>query len=193
MLMLLGRRIARKGFRTVLFSYPSVRCSVEENTERLQRLLQSFPDEEIHFLGHSLGGLIILRFFATYPEQKPGRIVALGVPFQGSWVAARITRLPGGRRFLGQAAGLLVRGYDRAPPGRELGVIAGTRPIGIGRLFSGMPVPSDGAVLVRETELPQALAHVNMPVTHSTMVFAPEVAEQAATFLRYGQFRPPGE
>jgi len=72
--------------------------------------------------------------------------------------------------------------------GRELGVIAGDRATGMGRLLGSLDGPSDGTVAVRETDLPGATDSVRLHVSHSGMVFSREVASQVAAFLREGRF-----
>jgi hypothetical protein len=71
---------------------------------------------------------------------------------------------------------------------RDLGVIAGDLGVGLGRLLGRMDAPSDGTVLVEETDLPGATAQLRLPVSHTGLVFSAEVARQAAAFLRDGRF-----
>ncbi len=185
---LLRWRLRRRGWYAVQFAYPSVTRSVADNVLGLQRFLEKLKNDEVHFLGHSLGGLLILRLFAEFPGQRPGRIVALGSPFRGSWVARRLAEQPIGRGLLGHAAHILQEGYVELPSGRDIGVIAGTRPIGMGRLLPGMPGPSDGTVLVQETRLAEIRHHRTLPVSHTTLLLSHAVADQAHVFLRYGRF-----
>ena len=79
-------------------------------------------------------------------------------------------------------------GERRWAGGRELGVIAGDRAAGMGRLLGAMEEPSDGTVAVSETELPGATDSLRLHVSHSGMVFSREVARQVAAFLRAGRF-----
>jgi hypothetical protein len=71
---------------------------------------------------------------------------------------------------------------------RDVGVIAGTRALGFGRVITAFDGDSDGTVTVAETRLSGAADHLLLPVTHTSMVFSPEVARQAATFLKQGRF-----
>ena len=71
---------------------------------------------------------------------------------------------------------------------RELGIIAGTLPLGFGRLMGPFAAPSDGTVLVEETHMPGAKQHLSMRTTHSGMVYSARVARQIASFLRDGRF-----
>jgi hypothetical protein len=71
---------------------------------------------------------------------------------------------------------------------RDLGVIAGDRAFGMGRLIGPLPKPNDGTVTVAETRLPGATDHIVLPVTHLSMLWSGDVAEQVIAFLRDGHF-----
>ena len=84
----------------------------------------------------------------------------------------------------------LVHGTPRHWSGRrEVGVIAGSTRVGLGRLFSGnLDVDSDGTVMVSETLLPGAKDHIVLRASHTSMLFSTEVAAQTAHFLKQGAF-----
>jgi hypothetical protein len=71
---------------------------------------------------------------------------------------------------------------------RDVGVIAGTRGLGFGRVITAFDGDSDGTVTVAETCLPGVADHLLLPVTHTSMVFSPEVARRTAAFLKHGRF-----
>ncbi len=71
----------------------------------------------------------------------------------------------------------------------EIGVISGSRSLGLGRLIPGLLRPNDGVVSVVETQLPQARDFVTLPVTHSQMLVSRACADEVAAFLRTGSFR----
>mgnify|MGYP006180886023 CR=1 FL=1 len=71
---------------------------------------------------------------------------------------------------------------------REVGVIAGTRRMGFGRLLAAFDDEIDGTVSVPETKLPGAADHLLLPVSHTSMVLSAEVARQTAAFLKDGRF-----
>ncbi len=192
---LLRRRLRRCGFLPCQFSYPTVRAPVVENAARLHGFLQRVSAPVVHFVGHSLGGLVIRRFFHDHPPRRPGRIVTLGTPHQGSMVARRLARHGWGRRLLGRSieGGLL----GDLPPWsgtRELGVIAGNRNLGVGLLMPGLARPNDGTVAVAETRLPEAADHVVLPASHMGLLISSAVAQLTCVFLRTGRFlRGPAE
>jgi alpha-beta hydrolase superfamily lysophospholipase len=184
------RRVVRCGYRALAYSYPSMRLTLGENAERLARYCRDIAAPRLHFVGHSLGGLVVLRMLERTPGLPPGRAVLLGSPVAGSLAARRLARLPGGRAALGRTA---PDWHDAAlsldDTGREIGVIAGRMPVGIGRIVApDLPAPSDGVVSVAETRLPAARDHIVLEVNHFGMLLSRAVIRQACAFLREGEF-----
>ena len=70
----------------------------------------------------------------------------------------------------------------------EVGVLAGTRSVGLGRVVPGLPRPNDGVVAVTETRLPGAADFIALPVAHSQMLASRPCATQIAAFLETGRF-----
>jgi pimeloyl-ACP methyl ester carboxylesterase len=186
---LLRQRLRRCGFKTIQFSYPTVRCNIVQNAQRLQRFVNKIDADIIHFVGHSLGGLVIRQFFHDFPKQRSGRIVTLGTPHTGSLVAQQFNRSLLGRMILGHSLdrGLLgdIPGWDGS---REIGVVAGNLSVGIGRVIPGLPKPNDGTVAVAETLLNGMTDHVEVHVSHTALLFSREAASQTCTFLKTGHF-----
>jgi len=188
-LALLRRRVARCGFGTVRFAYPSVRRDIGHNAALLQDFLSTLDAGTIHFVGHSMGGLVITRMFHDFPEQRPGRIVALGAPFAGSYVARCLAGHALGRLILGRGREPLASGAAPWAGGHELGTVAGTLALGIGRLLGpGLPKPNDGTVAVQETHLAGETDAIELPATHTGLAFSTEVARQVCAFLKTGRF-----
>ena len=186
---LLGRRLSLAGFTVRRFRYPSVKACPADNAANLQEYIRRMETGNLHFVCHSLGGLVVRHLFQLFPGQRPGRVVTLGTPHQPSQAADFLSRHKAGRRLLGQSlvAGLL----GNAPPWagtHELGVIAGNLRLGMGMLIPGIPQPSDGTVAVAETRLAGMADHVVLPVSHFGMLFARSVAGQTIRFLHTGQF-----
>lgn len=186
---LLRRRVRRCGFDARQFSYPSTKKTVQENAAALQRFAQTLDAPAVHFVGHSLGGLVVLQLFQDFPAQRPGRVVLLGTPYSGCHAAQRLARYALWRRFLGCSlqGGLLgVRPAWRAQ--RELGVIAGTFPLGGGLWLGSVPRPNDGTVAVAETQVPGMAAHLTLPVSHMGLLISTATARQTCAFLKTGRF-----
>lgn len=191
---IMRRRVARCGYRALAYSYPSMRLTLAENAERLACFSRGIIAPRLHFVGHSLGGLMILRTLERASGLPPGRAVLLGSPVAGSLAARRLARLPGGRAVLGRS---VPEWHESALPssdtGREIGVIAGRLPVGIGRILApDLPAPSDGVVSVVETRLPAMRDHIVLNINHFGMLLSRAVVRQICAFLRDGAFAREG-
>lgn len=187
---LLRKRLDHAGFNTLRFSYHSLKNTPLENALALQSFVETIQSPVMHFVCHSLGGLVIRHLFHNYPEQRPGRVVTLGTPHTSSSAALRLYESSHARWVLGNSAksGLL----GDVPPWRnthELGVIAGTLRLGLGMFVPGIPRPNDGTVAVAETRLDGMADHITLPVSHFGMLLSSAVARQTIHFLRNGHFQ----
>ena len=188
----LTRRLAATGLQASCFSYPTRKQDLRQNAASLAEFCNSIQTNELHFIGHSLGGLVVLQMLQSARHLPPGRIVLLGTPLRGSLVVEKSTGLPGGKFLLGLSAAALTAGASRLAADRETGLIAGTRPFGLGRLTGGLAGPSDGTVSVSETGSDQLADRLELPVTHTGMLVSSRVAAQSAFFLSHGHFEHPG-
>ncbi|MFO1350730.1 MAG: hypothetical protein U1F68_08665 [Gammaproteobacteria bacterium] len=173
----------------MLFSYPAERSTPADNASVLAEQIADIDGDVLHFVAHSLGGLVVRHLLARFGDRLPwGRTVTLGTPHQRSQVASA---LHGGRLgfVLGKSveAGLL-GDVPPWPEQRDLGSIAGVYNLGLGRLVMRLSAPSDGAVSVAETMCPGMSDHICLPVSHTGMLFSAEVVEQTLAFLSHGQF-----
>jgi pimeloyl-ACP methyl ester carboxylesterase len=190
-LLPLARRLRCYGFAPVRFSYPTVAANPEANGRALAAFAQRLDHANVHFVGHSLGGIVIRHALAVAPDLPPGRVVTLGTPHAGAAVVGTVNRLAAGRALLRQASQAgLDGGAPALPSARECGGISGDRPamIGLGAFLPGIPSPGDGMVGVAESADPGLAQRLVLPVSHTGMVFNREVARQIAHFLRHGTF-----
>jgi pimeloyl-ACP methyl ester carboxylesterase len=183
---LMRRRVGRCGYRALAYSYPSMRLTLAQNADRLARYCGTLAAPRVHLVGHSLGGLIILRLLEQVSGFAPGRVVLAGAPFAGSLAARRLARLPGGRAVLGRSMAEWLESVRPALDARyEIGVIAGKLPVGIGRIVApDLPAPNDGVVSVAETRFPEMRDRIVLNVSHSGMLVSRAVAHQICEFLR---------
>ena len=184
------RLLMLEGFDAVTYSYPSVRLTLTENAGRLARFAWTLAAPVVHWVGHSLGGLLILRMLELEARLMPGRVVLLGSPYADAHSGRVLARSRLGARMLGRS---VAEWLELAKPAgyadRDIGVIAGTRSIGMGRLVSrSLPSPNDGAVALAETHIEAACDRIQLPVSHTGMLFSRRVAHQTARFLRDGRF-----
>jgi pimeloyl-ACP methyl ester carboxylesterase len=189
------RRLEREfGFRVLLFSYPSVRGSLDENAAALSRFIREQDIDRVHIVGHSLGGVLALRMVADDADALPGRIVCLGSPLTGSRAAAYLHAQVWAEDIIGRSlsAGVVeTAASEWASPvceRREIGVIAGNVPLGFGRLVANFQEDNDGSVGVSETRLEGVADHLVMSVSHKGMLVSSDVADQAGSFLKRGAF-----
>jgi pimeloyl-ACP methyl ester carboxylesterase len=182
--------LARMGFDAVCYSYPSVRLTLTANADRLAQFARSLQAPHVHWVGHSLGGLVILRMLARDSAIPRGRVVLLGVPYRDGYARRSLAASRLGARILGRSIGeWLDVEKPEDYPGREIGVLAGSLSRGLGRLVAhGLPLPNDGVVTVAETEMAAACDRIVLPVSHSGMLFSRRVARQSGAFLRDGKF-----
>lgn len=186
----LRNRLAEAGFEPSVFRYPSTQADIGEAALALATHLRGFGGGPVHLVGHSLGGLVIVEAFGAGGEKPQGRIVLLGSPVQGSRAARSVAAWSLGPHLLGRlAAAELTRREPRSWRGQcELGVIAGSRSAGMGRLFAELPAPNDGTVCVDETRLAGAKEHIVLDVSHTGMLMSQAVADAVGRFLAKGAF-----
>ena len=176
----LARTLEQEGYEVLNWGYSSLCCSVAELGERLQRDMQQRrgpSSRRVHFVGHSLGNIII-RWVLTREDapEGVGHVVMLAPPNQGSHEADRLTRSVGW--LLRPMAELRT---DSASNVRRLPRIENV-PIGVvaGRF--------DGKVSLAETHLPEESAHVVVPAAHSFLMLRGDVQRLVVGFLRQACF-----
>ncbi len=185
----LAARLRRRGWDCALFGYSSVFGRPADNVARLAEWAEKIDGDPLHFVGHSLGGLLILKMLTDSGGALPGgRVVLLGSPLNGSAVARRMARVRALKLWVGQAEALLDQGVEELPEGRKVAAIAGTSSLGAGRLIARLEKPHDGTVTVAETRVPGLADHTDLPVSHTGLVFSRAVAHAVVSFLHHGQF-----
>ncbi|MFC1777269.1 alpha/beta fold hydrolase [Pseudomonadota bacterium] len=185
----MAKRLRRRGHHLVVFSYPTRGDCLDGHADELHSFLVEQGLEELHLVGHSMGGLVILNMLSRYEDLPPGRIVLMGTPVKGSDTAKRLGKLPGQKFLFGMVREGLLEGLQHTPQGRETGVICGTRALGLGQIAGKHGEPSDGTVTVRETELEGLKDSVELAVAHSQMLVSTEVVDQVEQFLIHGKFK----
>jgi hypothetical protein len=193
---ILVSRLENAGFRVVNFGYPSRSEPIEALVERLESEVGqccSNEAETVHFVTHSMGGVLVRSYLSQRSEAHQGRVVMLSPPSQGSEIIDAFSDSDLLRSILGPAALLL--GTDSAgianqlePVRFSLGVITGTRsldPIGSWLI----PGPDDGKVSVDRAAVEGAADFIVLPATHTFIMNRSDVAEEVIHFLRHGRFQ----
>lgn len=150
------------------------------------------PFRRIHFVTHSLGGVLVRHYLARHRVDNLGRVVMLAPPNQGSEVVDRFARMPGFRLINGPAGLELGTRPDSAPlqlgaVDYPVGVIAGTRSINP-ILATALPAPHDGKVTVRSTQVEGMSDFLTVPVAHPFIMRNATVIGQVLHFLATGAF-----
>ncbi len=187
-LAILAARLRHCGYDARLFSYASMGASLSANAAALARFAVSLDAPRVHFIGHSMGGLVILQALKMNPALRRGRTVLLGSPYGGSRSAEALARARAGRVMLGHSMMEWLRTPRAELEGCELGVLAGRRRIGLGRLVARLPDPNDGVVAEAETRVPGMTDFLSLRVSHTEMLWSRNVAHQVCSFLRAGRF-----
>jgi triacylglycerol lipase len=188
--------LTRRGYRVVNVSYPSTKVSVQEAAANsltiISRIQNQDPDAKVHFVTHSMGGIVLREYLANHRMKNLGRVVMIAPPNQGSQLADKLQRHklyrfltgPAGQQ-LGTGAALLPRKLGAAD--FELGVIAGDR--SLNPLFSAIiPGTDDGKVSVANTRLEGMSDFVVLHASHTWLPWRRSVGKATARFLESGQF-----
>lgn len=185
-------RLARRGYAAHPFIYPSMAQSLDEHARRLAARIVELRNPVIQLVGYSLGGLVILRYLRIHGEQRISRVVLLGAPVRACVAGLRLESLPAGQWLLGASRNIWRSLPDDYRPQCDLGVIAGSRPWGLGRLVMRLPGTNDGVVRLEETEVAGMRDRIVLPVSHSGMLVSARVAREIAVFLERGAFTREG-
>ena len=190
-------RLEEEGYQVINPTYPSLTHPIQELSgiavgEGLAGCA-ALHLERIHFVTHSLGGILVRQYLEQHAIPGLQRVVMLGPPNQGSQMADYVDSLsllqplmPLAVAQLGTSDESVPRQLGRA--GFQLGVIAGTT--NYLPFLPGQPEGlSDGTVAVSETIVPGMTDFLELPVGHSLMMWDDEVLEQVVFFLQHGIFR----
>ena len=187
---LMQRSLEAQGYRVVNQAYPSRSADIETLAEQaLPEALEACRDAKtIHFVTHSMGGILLWYWVSKNPDPRFGRAVLLGPPSAGSEIVDRFQDWKIFRALNGPA-GLQLGTEPDSFPNRlpqeadmEMAVIAGTR--SMSPLFSALiPGPDDGKVSVRSAFAMPAETKVTMPVSHTWMMMSPGVIREVRDIL----------
>ena len=187
-----ARRMGQAGFETACIGYPSLRKPIEELAEHVASRLPDSGDGRLHFLTHSLGGIVLRSLVALNRPEKMGRAVMLSPPNRGAAAATRLRDLPLYRWITGPA-GQQIGDDAGSLPNRlgpvdfELGVITGNR--GTTPLSLFLKGENDGAVTVEEALVEGTADFRVVRRGHTFIMNSSEVLDLAAHFFRTGRFK----
>ena len=185
----MAKRLRARGHDVLVFSYPTRNDCLDGHANELHAFLADNKSEQLHLVGHSMGGLVILNLLNRFDDLPTGRVVLMGTPVKGASIVKRLEKLPGQKFIFGKSRDNLLQGFQHAPLDHETGMIRGTRALGLGRIAGRRDEPNDGSITVSETELEGLKDSVELEVAHSEMLVSAEVVEQVEQFLLHGGFK----
>ncbi len=190
---LLASRIEEAGYRVARVGYSSLRQTPEEILDDIAGQIAACchgTSPNVHFVGHSLGGLLIRAYLAEHRIANLGRVVLIGTPNTGSEIVDNL-----GHKWWFRVLGPMARGLGTSPdsfpgtigePDYPVGVIAGVRN---GRVNEDLlPGEDDGLVTVESTRIDGMADFAIVNAGHAALRYDKAVAKYTMTFLRTGSF-----
>ncbi len=192
------RKLNKAGYQTHNCNYPSRDHPIELLSETFIPRAIKYCDKEyrprhIHFVAHSMGGILIRCYLAKVRPNNLGRVVMLAPPNAGSEVVDHLSRFqlfelingPAGKQ-LGTEASSLPKSLG--PVDYQCGIIAGNK--SLNPLTSALiPGEDDGKVSTLSTQVSGMSDYLVVPHSHTFMMNQPVVIEQTINFLDFGAFQ----
>jgi pimeloyl-ACP methyl ester carboxylesterase len=193
----LEAELTERGYAVVNIDYPSTqhsieRLAMEDLPPQIERCCRD-TEKKVHFVTHSMGGIVLRYYLAEHEMSNLGRVVMLSPPNQGSEIADWVAENEILQRILGPSAEQLGTGPESipnqlGPVDFELGIIAGNRTLN--PIFSQMiPGADDGKVSVERAKVEGMNDFLVVPHSHTYIMMSDDVIEQVAYFLAHGEFR----
>src|SRR5271170_120770 len=186
------RALTEAGYKVRNVDYPSRTASVQTLADdaigKAVSDCQRDGAAKIHFVTHSLGGILVRSYLARHPLPLPGRVVIVAPPNQGSEVVDKLGWFFLCKWINGPAGNEL--GTDKNSTPNKLGganfpvgIIAGDRSINWINSFL-IPGRDDGKVSVERTKLAGMTDHIVLHATHPFIMRNREAIRQTIQFLR---------
>jgi pimeloyl-ACP methyl ester carboxylesterase len=186
---LMASRLGRAGYAPRVFTYRG-RSPFQANVARFARFIRdTLGGRPAHFIGHSLGGVLVLDTLNRHPDIGVASAVLLGSPVRGCLAGRRLGGAGVGRWMLGGCGELWEAREARWARKEPLGVVAGTLPLGLGRALGRLPGVNDGVVCVEETAVEGMADRLLVPAGHSVLIVSGAVGAHVERFLTSGRFR----
>ena len=197
-MQLLNYYLRKKGYYVLNITYPSNKHTLQELTDFLHSELSTRDAfnkaSKVHFVTHSMGGILTRYYLSKHKPANLGRVVMMGPPNQGSEFADFMSEKRALRKIFKKLFGpagqqlRVAHKHEDDDIDYEVGVIAGDLNINPLAPYVLRREKSDGIVAVERTKIEGMKDHVVVKSTHSFMIFNPAVLRQIDHFLKHGVF-----
>jgi len=184
-----------KGYHTVNYSYPSTSQTIEHIARHDLPILINkcgSQTEKIHFVTHSLGGIVLRYYLQTNQLPKGSRIVMLSPPNKGSEIADKFRKTRWYKWLTGPAGQQLTTDLNSVPNKLksipyDVGIMTGRRTFEpwFSRLIPG---EDDGKVSVKRAHISEMKDFLVVNNTHTFIMTSNRVKRQVYHFLKHGLF-----
>lgn len=192
-MLILGQRLRWAGYRVTIAEYPSLTAPFAEHLDTMRAIVEECCSmaSRVHFVGHSLGALVIRGYLVEHRPDSLGRVVLLAPPNRGSLFVDWLDEMQLASEMLGPVGSALGTDTTDLPanlphPDYEVGIIAGnrsTQPIGP----PAIPGPDDGIVSIEQARIGDVPMLV-LPRSHAFIANSRHTANAVIRFLRTGGF-----
>ncbi len=197
----MDQALKKVGYQTYNCNYPSTRQPIELLSETfipkaIEYCQENCQPEHIHFVTHSMGGILIRCYLAKEKFDNLGRVVMLAPPNSGSELVDHLSRFQLFTLINGPAGKQLGTGADSLPKSLgpvdyDVGIIAGNKSFSL--LSSAfIPGEDDGKVSTHSTQVQGMTDFIVLPYSHTFIMNRPAVIEQTLSFLDNGHFQHKG-
>jgi len=190
----MAKKLQVEGYHVINHDYPSTTATIEELTPKIFKALkpQIKDAKTVHFVTHSMGGIILRQHLEKHELPNLGRVVMLAPPSRGSEVPDKLGNIFLYKWINGPAGNQLGTGTNSHPlrlkaPTFELGIIAGDRSINP-ILSMLIPGPDDGKVALTRVKPAAYTDYIQLHITHACMVWNKKAIAQTKHFLEHGLF-----
>lgn len=187
-----SRKLKKEGYIVKNLYYNSIKINKKKLFGRINKNIEKHSHKKIHFVGYSLGGLIIRHYLDEHSPQNLGNVVTIGTPHKTASIAKRVEKLKLGFIFGNSKAHGLTEPlkHKKWTFNNKLGVISGT--LALGARFILFPeeknIVSDGFVTLDESKLEGSTDEIEFKMNHLSLAYSLPVMKATINFLRSGHF-----